>query len=193
MPEENGTWVVLFAPFVIGILAAWRFAIADIALAGALFFLCLLRTPLSLLAAADFKSFPSQTKPTLIVATAHGLFLGLILLLRHHLWLLLPMALLGFLLFALESRRKRGDTRAFLSICALTLSAPAAFYASSGTLTPVALLLWLICITYFSITTIYTWGWFKNRVIAKKSPLVLLTHSALFTTAIALIFSLVRA
>ena len=197
MPAENSTWVMLYVPFVIGVLVARQFAIANFALAGMLFFLCLLRELLKQSAAADFKNIPAQARPTLILATAHGLFLVLILLFKYHLWLLTPIALFGFLLFGLElllvrMGSKHRVTIKLLGMATLTLSAPAAHYASSGALTPVALALWVLCVLYFGITTVYTTGWSKKGVMVKNSLLVLLTHSALFTAAVALIFSFVR-
>lgn len=192
MLPENSTWVMLFTPFIVGILATWRFAVADFALAGLLFFLGLLRTPLSLWITSGFKKLPPQAKTTLVLAAAHGLFLSLILLLKYHLSLLIPIGLLGFLFFYVESRLKRGAARDFLAIGILTLSAPAAFYASHGALTPVALVLWLLCAIYFGFTTIYTTGALRNPVKVRHSLRWLLTHAAIFTTAVTLLLSFLR-
>ncbi len=191
-PEDKSNWIILFTPFLVGILTTWKFAVADFAMGGLLFFLCLLRTSLAAVLKNGVKDISGPAKTTIIVGTAHGLFLALILLLKYHLWLLLPIGALAAVLFVLESRRKPGDVREFLTIFLVTLSGPAAYYSSSGTLNAVAIVLWLLAAVYFSFTMIYSKGALRNPVRVRHSMRWLMTHAALFTTAVAVLFSLLR-
>ncbi|MBI3564095.1 MAG: YwiC-like family protein [Elusimicrobia bacterium] len=152
MPKEHGSWAVLIAPILVGFAAAhgapWGVALAfsAAALGGFLF-----RVPLQALASGK----PTPGAWNWLVGDALLAAAGALpLFLVHGRWGLLGFAapagaLLAYNLRANQQRETFSYANEILGIAGLCLGAPAAYYASRGTLAPEAWWTWLACALYF--------------------------------------------
>jgi hypothetical protein len=128
-------------------------------------------------------------------------FSGLLLLGVHRLWGLVPIGaaaalLLVFNLDRAAQREERSMATEIVAILGFAMSAPAAFYAVTGTWHVRALWLWLTCLLYFSSSVFHV----KTCVLAvharrpgdfrRMRLLSLLYHAGLATTLA--VFSLRR-
>lgn len=170
VPHEHGAWVILYCSLLLGFGAA----------AGA--------APLRwlLICLAVTGAFLAQEAAGLLVRRrgkpGTGFWLGVYLALCltgavpllavYHVTSLLLIGVLAALLFGIHSllrlhkRLDRSQWGEILGVSALTLTAPAAYAAATGTLHSVAWLVWVACLLYFS-SGIFTVKMYLNAVRAK--------------------------
>jgi hypothetical protein len=162
IPKEHGSWAMLTAPLLLGLVIApgWHWRVIALLVAALAFFL--LRYPLATL--VKTRRRPGANR--LYLLRWAGIYGGIAvicggwLILAHGLWWLLPLGLLGGLLLLfhlwLASRRQEMSAAGELAgIFGLALGAPMAYYTISGQLDGVAAALWLVNALYFGGTVFY--------------------------------------
>lgn len=175
LPKEHGAWAILFAPILVGLIAAPAVspAAASLFVLGALAAF-LVRTPLQALWAkpGDRRAWGWLAFYGSLTA---GAFVPLILLLGC--WKLLYFAvpaglLLAENLTANKSGRRFSAFNEAAGVFGLCLGAPAAYYAASFELGPRAWALWLLCSAFFLGPIFYVkMAALQHRAVADKGAL----------------------
>jgi hypothetical protein len=160
LPREHGGWVVLLVPLFVAMGAAGQWGARSALLLGAVLSFYLARYPLVLWARSRFGPFPENGLSVLSFWLVIGLGLGAVLTFGYRLYLLVPFAVAGALLLMVHLmlvryRNERTIVGEFLGIGALTLTAPAAFYAVTGNVATLAFLLWFVNAAYFGASVFY--------------------------------------
>lgn len=160
LPREHGAWAVLLVPLFVATGAVGQWGVRSGLLLGTVLSLYLARYPLVLWARSRFELFPEKGLSILSVWLAIGLGLGAVLTFNYRLYLLVPFAMAGALfllvhLMLVRYRNERTILGEFLGIGALTLTAPAAFYAATGSMSALAFLLWFVNVVYFGASVFY--------------------------------------
>jgi hypothetical protein len=158
IPHEHGAWVILYAPFLIGLAAAWP----PPALPMALLFLAVSGVYLARHAAGLLMRQRARRDNNLAFWLGIYSLLGvagvLPLLFLYDRFALLPLAGVAVFVFVLHSailklpmRNKlaRAQWSEMVGMTALTLTAPAAYIAAGGALDGMALCLWAACAMFF--------------------------------------------
>src|SRR3990170_2794312 len=119
LPKEHGAWAMLLVPFVIGFAAGGGWGTPVFLLLGIILSFFVARYPLVLWARTRFQRFPDRGLRTLIASAAHGTMLGGLLLVRHELWLMVPLGgiaavLLVVHLWLVKLRKERTEASEFL-------------------------------------------------------------------------------
>ncbi len=175
LPKEHGAWVILYAPMVLGLVAAAR----NDLVAGLLTFatvtsIFLGREAASLLIRG--RSTPQIRRWAGIYALAATIF-GVMLLASSVVIPLVVVGLLALSLFGIHSallrfsgrrRLDRSQWGEIVGVAALTLTAPAAYVAATGHIDGKIALLWLACVAYYSSGVFYVKMWLA-AVKMKKS------------------------
>ena len=176
IPKEHGAWAVLLVPMVVGASGAERFSLNAIFLGLSALGMFLSYVPVQTIL-RQFLVAPQglEKLPPAIFWAAVYLGLGALFifpLALQKLWLLAGFALLGGLFFLLNFILVRRYAKTIWSDLAatlgLTLSAPSAYYVTSGTLDQTAALLWLLNFLFFGGGMIYVH--MKIRAAAMKKP-----------------------
>ncbi len=160
LPREHGAWAMFVAPLLVGIGAGGRLN-AELALFIATAFgFFLLRYPLML-------AIKSRSETARLAASkwsagygALTVVAGAVLMLLSQLWLLIPIALLGFISLAVylwyASRRAEMTTIGeWVGIAGLALGAPGAYLVATRQLDATAAALYLLNVLYFGGTVFY--------------------------------------
>jgi hypothetical protein len=158
IPHEHGAWVILYAPFLIGLAAAWP----PPALPAALLFLAATGAYLARHAAGLLMRKNARRDNSLVLwlgiyssLTAVGV---LPLLFFYDRLALLPLAGVAVFVFGLHAlilklpmRNKlaRAQWSEMVGMTALTLTAPGAYIAAGGALDGMAVCLWVACAMFF--------------------------------------------
>ena len=136
MPREHGAWGILLIPFATAVGASGGF---DLKVA------LLLLSVLSFYVARTSYLKRNMKWTTILLVVSVACVLPLLFV--WHLWWL---AAFGAIATPLAFRKtERSVTMQLLAVCGLTLTAPAAWYAATGTLTSRAWLLWILNVLYF--------------------------------------------
>jgi|SRR5688572_27852659 len=162
LPKEHGSWVMLSAPLLMGLILApaWHWRTLALLVAALAFFL--MRYPLATLVKTRKRANVDKAYLWRWAAIYGSIALlsGGWLVLAYNLWWLLVMGSVGGLLIGLHlwlvSRRQEMSLAGELSaIFGLALGAPLAYYVAGGRLDSTALLLGLINGLYFGGTVFY--------------------------------------
>jgi hypothetical protein len=159
LPKEHGAWGMFFIPLVLGLAVGghWSSKVTLFIMAAAAAFLA--REPFM----TAWRSWRRKTDPgsarraALMYMLAAGSIGGT--LLPFYPWLAL-LGVLGFAVYCWHAEvAMRGEGRStlaeLLAIATSMLTAPAAYYVSSGRLDGTALLLWALCFGYFASAVYY--------------------------------------
>ena len=192
LPREHGAWAVLLIPLFVAMGVAGQWGVRSSLLLGAVLSLYLARYPLVLWARSRFEMFPEKGLSILSVWLAIGLGLGAVLTFNYRLYLLVPFAVVGALfllvhLMLVRYRNERTIVGEFLGIGALTLTAPAAFYAVTGSVAARAFLLWFVNVAYFGASVFYVKMRVADRSRTEKPEGRLFAGSLLLYQAVVLI------
>jgi len=168
LPKEHGAWAMLYVPLAIGALVAWNAPLRLLLLAPSvtLFFIARESLLISWRARSRGQQNAQAQRFMLSYLALAGMF-GAPLLLVYHLYWFLAMAFGALMLFVINARQAvRHEDRTIggemMAIAGLTLAAPAAYYAASGTFDARGLSLWALCALYFASSVFYV----KLRVSA---------------------------
>lgn len=197
LPREHGAWGALLIPFLTTAAIARRADAPVVLCLAAAFLFYLARHPLELLLAPQAQRFyrgggrraegngTGEAGPvekglasrTLIgwfaLYATLGTLAGLPLLLIFERQALLVLAVIAAVFFILRvillrRRAERSLLGEWLVVPGLTLTAPAAWVAATGTLDRTALLLWLLHTLFFSSGIFYVK--FRIRALQRKAP-----------------------
>jgi hypothetical protein len=158
IPHEHGAWVILYAPFLIGLTVLWP----PPALPMALLFIAATGAYLARHAASLLMRKSARRDNSL--ALWLGIYIALCvagvlpLLIFYSRFALLPLAGVAVFVFVLHAlvlklpmRNKlaRAQWSELIGMTALTLTAPGAYIAAGGALDSMALCLWATCSLFF--------------------------------------------
>ncbi len=157
LPKEHGAWAMLVMPYLLGTLVAgWRIGWPSLLLLTSILTLFTASRPLDLV----LRERRSDAAVRLVLYAGLGGAAGLLLLIGYQRWALLPLAavagaVLGAQLLLRQRRVDRTWPARLVSIAALSATAPAAYYASTGALDNRTLALWLIASLYSGASVFY--------------------------------------
>ena len=187
LPKEHGAWAMLYVPLAVGALVACRAPLRLLLLALSVTFFFIARESLLIWwrARGRGKQNDQAQRFMLSYLALAGLF-GAPLLLVYHLYWFFALALGALMLLAINARQAvRHQDRTIgaemMAIAGLTLTAPAAYYAASGTFDARGLSLWALCGLYFASSVFYV----KLRVSAinPRSNVAVLASKPICPTA----------
>lgn len=189
LPKEHGAWAMLYVPFALGTIVAARVSWQWLFLLLAVSALFISRESMLIWWRAKSRGRDAKgADRTLFIYLAIAAICGAPLILFFKLYGLIPLALFGMVLLVVNGKQavnleERSILGEILAICGLTMTAPAAYYVSSGEWNHTALWLWLLCGFYFSSSVFYI----KVRVagLHRNKPNVLhrvLQHCAFYHT-----------
>lgn len=164
LPKEHGAWAMFYIPFVLGLLVARNFNAPSLLLLIAATAAFISRE--SLLVWWRARTRGRQTSSSieagrlLLVYLLIAVTTGAPLIFVYKLYWLIPLALAGTVLLLVngwqatefEDRTVQSE---ILAIAGLTMTAPATFYAASGTWTATAWWLWALSAAYFASSVFY--------------------------------------
>ena len=161
LPKEHGAWAMLYVPLAIGALAAWSAPLRVLILALSVTFFFIARESLLIWWRARGRGQQNdQAQRSMLSYLALAGLFGAPLLLVYHLYWFFAMAFGALMLLAINARQAvRHQDRTIggemMAIAGLTLTAPAAYYAASGTFDARGLSLWALCALYFASSVFY--------------------------------------
>jgi len=174
VPKEHGAWAMLYVPFAAGVLAAGPVTLGHlpglVLLLGSVTGLFLGRESLLAWLRSRDRRQDSRDKARATswqlggaIACAAGL------LATRPPAAIVPLGLFGAIVLGihiLQMRRREARTISgeVLAILGLTLAAPAAFLVGTGAWSPRALLLWALCVLFFTSSVFHV----KHRVLAAQ-------------------------
>ncbi len=162
IPKEHGSWAMWVVPLLIGFIVApvWNWRSLVLVLAALGFFL--LRYPLALLVKTRKRANTGSAYfwQWALVYGGITILCGTWLIFAQHLWLLIPMGILGALLLAFHLwlvalRQEMSVVGEIAGIFGLALGAPMAYYTAGGQIDLTALMLWIVNALYFGGTVFY--------------------------------------
>jgi hypothetical protein len=164
LPKEHGAWAMLYVPFALGSLVAWKFNFPALLLLIATTAAFISRESLLIWwrARTRGRQTPSSIEARRLLL-AYWLIAGAAgapLIFAYKLYWLIPLALSGATLLLVngwqatefEDRTVQSEV---MAIVGLTMTAPAAFYVTSGTWTATAWWLWALSAAYFASSVFY--------------------------------------
>jgi hypothetical protein len=161
LPKEHGAWAMLYVPFVAGALVGGSFSLRVILLFLAITFFFVARESLLAWWRARRLGKPSgEVGAAASIYLVLAAFFGSPLIFYFELYWLAAPALIGVALLATNAeqgvrRQDRTASGEFMAIGGLTLTAPTAYYAGSGSWDITALWLWALCALYFASSVFY--------------------------------------
>jgi hypothetical protein len=161
LPREHGAWAMLYVPFGVGVLAAWSGPVRLLLLFLSMTFVFIARE--SLLAwrrSRDHGREDFAARRFMIAYLLAAAFFGVPLLAVYKLYWLAPIAIATLILLAVNAQQaiRREDRTVggeLIAIAGLTLTAPAAYYVSTGASGSIALWMWALCALYFASSVFY--------------------------------------
>lgn len=164
LPREHGAWAMFYVPFVLGVLVAAKISLPVLLLLLAMSAMFISRESLLVWWRARARGRLTETSAKagrlLLVYLGIAVACGGPLIFAYRLYWLLPLALLGCALLAVngkqatqfEDRSARGE---ILAIAGLTMTAPAAYYVAHGEWDHTAVWLWALSAAYFASSVFY--------------------------------------
>jgi len=161
LPKEHGAWVMLYVPFALGVAVAGRVNWPVL--------LLLLTTTAAFISRESLLIYwrarargrdGAEARRTLFLYLALAAAFGSPLIFAFNLfWLILP-GLIGAALLLINGKQatrmeERGMKGEILAITGLTMTAPAAYYAASGSWEMTAFWLWLLSALYMASSVFY--------------------------------------
>lgn len=162
IPKEHGSWAMLIVPLLLGLLISptWHWRALILVIASFSFFL--VRFPLATLVKKRRSTRVDRRYLWQWVAIYGGFTIlsGGWLILGENLWWLAVIGvggvmLLGFHLWLVWHKKEMSAVGELAGILGLALGAPMAYYAASGQLDNIAVILWVINALYFGGTVFY--------------------------------------
>lgn len=172
LPQDHGSWVFLFTPLLVGLVAGKEFTPAALAVVFGAIAAFLLRQPITI----AFKVFTgrrshSELPAALIWSVIYGVIglLTLLELLYIGFGFILLLGIPAIVIFAchlyfVSKRSERGQIIVeILATCALALAAPAAYWAASGSYHPTGWWLWLLTWLQSASSIVYVYLRLEQR------------------------------
>ncbi|HWJ04077.1 MAG TPA: YwiC-like family protein [Verrucomicrobiae bacterium] len=161
VPREHGAWAMLLVPFLVGIgVNGFAFNLPVLLTAGLALALFLARYPLTLL--VKYPQRKNSYIPSLLLYLGAAGVLAVPLLVGYKLYALIPMGVLALVflgsnLWLTARGHERSLSANLLGITGLSLTAPLAYYVSSGPIKLLSLMLtlWIVCSLFFGSSLFY--------------------------------------
>lgn len=163
IPREHGGWSVLLIPAVLGAVAAGRINIQYLLFLISILFFYLARYPLSVFIKRWIHGGEVNATLTSIfviyLSLGFALFTPLILYWKLYMLLffgaLVVVSTLYYLFFIVPSSTERSWGAEIIGVLTLCLSAPASYYVCGTSLNKQAILLYVLCVLYFTGPVFY--------------------------------------
>lgn len=164
LPKEHGAWAMLYVPFVLGVAVAGTINLPVLLLLVATSALFISRESLLVWWRAQKRGRQSQSatdsRRLLLIYLAVAALTGLPLVLVYSFYWLLLFGFLGGALLVINGWKAtdfedRTVESEVLAIAGMTMTAPAAYYVSSGQWGAKALWLWILSAAYFASSVFY--------------------------------------
>lgn len=164
LPKEHGAWAMFYVPFVLGLTVAGKIWLPVVLLLLATSALFISRESLLVWWRAQKRGRKTENSGQ---AGQLLIFYGLIaaaagapLILAYHFYWLLPLALIGCVLLAVNGKQAtefedRSVQSEVIAIAGLTMTAPAAYSVALGEWNQTALWLWALSAAYFASSVFY--------------------------------------
>ncbi len=175
VPREHGAWAILLVPYFAGTFAKGIPGIPALLLLISILSLYLLRGCGDFYISNLIKKKESYKNLNRFFSIAITLFLfflisTVLLLFNFQRWNLLfigivALLLFGFYFFTELSKRSNRTNQQLLALLGLTLSAPAAYYVTSGSWDRNVLTLWILSVMFFHLGFLYV----QNKISLHKS------------------------
>lgn len=171
-PADHGSWVFLFSPLLVGLVAGGRWSVVSAYLVVAALAGFLVRQPLTIVVKIRSGRRGRQDLPAAVawsgIYSAVGLLLVLGLVVRgfgYVLWLALPgVVVFAWYLYLVARRSERRQLAMELAATAvLSLSAPAAFWIGVGGPAPRGWVLWALVWLQTAASIVYTYLRLEQR------------------------------
>ncbi len=172
IPQDHGSWVFLFSPLLIGLFAGEDFSHGTWALISAAITVFLIRQPITIATKVKSGRRPQSDMPAAIFwMCIYGLILSIALayLIFLEYYFLLTLAIPGIIVFAwhlylVSKRKERGQAGVeILATGTLALSAPAAYWVSSGFYSADGWWLWILTWLQSAASIIYAYLRLEQR------------------------------
>ncbi|WP_027414805.1 YwiC-like family protein [Aneurinibacillus terranovensis] len=155
IPKQHGAWAMLTVPFLVG-MAAGGAKWIHIPLFLGCFFLYLASYPL-LLAVKNRRRAAEYIKWIFIYGILGAAFLILPVYDSPNLmWfgiIVLPLFFVNF--YYAKQKNERAFLNDFCAVAELSLGGPASYYAATGTIDKTAILVWILCVLFFTGSVFY--------------------------------------
>ncbi len=164
LPKEHGAWAMLYVPFVLGVMVAWKMSLPVLLLLLATSALFISRESLLVWWRAQKRGrqtdSSSQAGRLLILYGLIAAATGAPLILIYRFYWLLPLAVIGCVLLAVNGKQAtefddRTVQSEVIAIAGLTMTAPAAYSVALGGWNQTALWLWALSAAYFASSVFY--------------------------------------
>ncbi|MEW5798691.1 MAG: YwiC-like family protein [Bacteroidota bacterium] len=161
--KEHGAWAVLFVPMIVGAAYAnsfsWNIVWLALSALGAFLSYVPVHTLLrELIGISQGKEKRTAAEIWAAIYLGFGV-LFIVPLLYQQLWLLLLIGIIGaasfFGNFLLTRKIQKSIASDLTAVAGLTLSAPSAYYVTTGMLDAKALVLWLLNVLFFGCSVFY--------------------------------------
>ena len=168
LPREHGAWAMLYIPFAAGLGVAGRLNIALLLTLIGITAAFIARESMTTYDRARARGRKDTSALRMLLSyTGISVLAGILLSGWYGYFWFVPLGVIGIVLLVINVRQAtERDDRLIISevlaIAGMTLTAPAAYYASSGDLDRIAFLLWVLSVAYFSSSVFYI----KLRVTA---------------------------
>jgi len=175
-PQDHGSWVFIFSPLLVGLLAGGRFTYGSLNLVLAALAAFLIRQPVTMAVKAYFGRRAKSDLPAAgfwIVVYGLVILLALIGLMRAGFGYLIYLAIPGAPVFAwhlwLVSRRaeRRQINVEIIATGILSLAAPAAYWVGIGRYDPAGWWLWILIWFQTAASIVYAYLRLEQRELAE--------------------------
>jgi len=174
--REHGAWAVLFVPLLIGAVYADRFSwnVVYLALSALGVFLSYVPMHTLLRRFIGMEIAAEKHSESFFWAVVYLLFgvVFIIPLLRQDLWYLIPIGILGMVSyfgnFLLTRTVQKSIFSDLVAVAGLTLSAPSAYYVSTGVIDEKALVVWILNFLFFGCSVFYVHMKLQATALKKK-------------------------
>lgn len=163
IPKEHGAWAVLFVPMVLGIIVGGTFSFQALCLVLSALGVFMSYVPIHTIL-KEWVGIPQGDGKVRSSKFWGAVYLGfgvmfIAPLLYSGYWLLLPIGVLGGVSYVANFFLTRYIAKSILSdlmaVLGLTLSAPSAYYITTGVVDRIAVTLWLFNFLFFGCSVFY--------------------------------------
>ena len=161
LPREHGAWAMLYVPFAVGTLVAWTVSLRLLLLLLAVTFVFIARESLLVWwRSRSRRREDFEARRFMIAYLSLAALFVVPMLVFDKLYWLVPIGIATTALIVINAQQAlRHEDRTIggemMAIAGLTLTAPAAYYASLGVFDSTALWLWVLCALYFASSVFY--------------------------------------
>jgi hypothetical protein len=179
LPQDHGSWVFIFSPLLVGLLAGGRFTYGSLSLVLAALAAFLIRQPVTMAVKAYSGRRARSDLPTAgfwIVVYGLVITLALVGLMRAGFGYLIFLAIPGVPVFAwhlwlvIRRAERRQVNVEIIATGILSLAAPAAYWVGIGRYDPAGWWLWILVWFQTAASIVYAYLRLEQRELAEVPP-----------------------